>query len=210
MNMKFFNPTIVYKELILLQEIEKNPSITQKELGSIIGAAPSMVNVYIKELEEENYLKREYISTKTVNYKITPEGIKRKNYLLIVYMRELLELYHLAKNNVEEFLSKVEEKGYKNLLLYGAGEVAETIIGVIRDRENSTLNILAVIDDDKEKQGKEILGYKIISTKQIPNYPHDAIIITSYTFEEDIMRRLKDMDYEMSRVIRFFGVGDDI
>lgn len=170
--MKFFNPTIVYKELILLQEIEKNPSITQKELGSIIGgAAPSMVNVYIKELEEEKYLKREYISTKTVNYKITPEGIKRKNYLLIVYMRELLGLYHLAKNNVEEFLSKVEEKGYKNLLLYGAGEVAETIIGVIRDRENSTLNILAVIDDDKEKQGKEILGYKIISTKEIPNYP---------------------------------------
>ncbi len=209
MNMKFFNPTIVYKELILLQEIEKNPSITQKELGSIIGAAPSMINVYIKELEEENYLKREYISTKTVNYKITPEGIKRKNYLLIVYMRELLGLYHLAKNNVEEFLSKVEEKGYKNLLLYGAGEVAETIIGVIRDRENSTLNILGVIDDDKEKQGKEILGYKIISTKEIPNYPHDAIIITSYTFEEDIMGRLKDMDYEMSRVVRFFGVGDD-
>lgn len=208
--MKFFNPTIVYKELILLQEIEKNPSITQKELGSIIGAAPSMINVYIKELEEENYLKREYISTKTVNYKITPEGIKRKNYLLIVYMRELLGLYYLAKNNVEEFLSKVEEKGYKNLLLYGAGEVAETIIGVIRDRENSTLNILGVIDDDKEKQGKEILGYKIISRQQIPNYPHDAIIITSYTFEEDIMGRLKDMDYEMSRVVRFFGVGDDI
>ncbi|NLV75481.1 MAG: hypothetical protein GX023_00570 [Tissierellia bacterium] len=45
-------------------------------------------------------------------------------------MRELLALYYLAKNNVEEFLSKVQQKGYKNLLLYGAGEVAETIVGI--------------------------------------------------------------------------------
>ena len=176
--MKFFNPTNVYKELVLLQEIEKDPSITQKELGNVIGAAPSMVNVYIKELEEQNYLNREYISTKTVNYRITPEGIKRKNYLLIVYMRELLALYYLAKNNVEEFLSKVQQKGYKNLLLYGAGEVAETIVGVIRDSENITLNVLAVVDDDEQKYNTKILGYNIIPRQNIDKYPHDAIIIT--------------------------------
>ncbi|NLV75480.1 MAG: winged helix-turn-helix transcriptional regulator [Tissierellia bacterium] len=33
--------------------------MTQKELGNVIGAAPSMVNVYIKELEEQNYLNRD-------------------------------------------------------------------------------------------------------------------------------------------------------
>lgn len=206
--MKFFNPTNVYKELVLLQEIEKDPSITQKELGNVIGAAPSMVNVYIKELEEQNYLNREYISTKTVNYRITPEGIKRKNYLLIVYMRELLALYYLAKNNVEEFLSKVQQKGYKNLLLYGAGEVAETIVGVIRDSENITLNVLAVVDDDEQKYNTKILGYNIISRQNIDKYPHDAIIITSYAFEDDIINRLKGMGYDMDRVVRFFGVGE--
>ncbi len=205
--MKFFNPTNVYKELVLLQEIEKDPSITQKELGNVIGAAPSMVNVYIKELEEQNYLNREYISTKTVNYRITPEGIKRKNYLLIVYMRELLALYYLAKNNVEEFLSKVQQKGYKNLLLYGAGEVAETMIAVIRDREISSLNVLAILDDDPQKQGTEILGYKIIDRSEIEKYNPDAVIITSYTFEEDIMERLKEVNYDMIRVVKFFGVG---
>lgn len=206
---EFFNPTIVYKEMILLQEIEKNPSITQKELGNIIGAAPSMVNVYIKELEEEKYLKREYISTKTVNYKITPEGVKRKNYLLIVYMRELLGLYHLAKNNVEEFLLKVEGIGYKNLLLYGAGEVAETIIGVIRDKEETKVNVLAIIDDDVEKQGKEMMGYRVIAVDEIGEYEHDAIIVTSYTFEKDIIKKLDNIGYESGKVVKFFGAIED-
>lgn len=197
--MKFFSPTNIYKELMLLQEIEKKPNSTQKDLASIIGAAASMVNVYINELEEKGYLKREYISAKTVNYHITPQGIKRKNYLLISYMRELLDLYRLAKNGVGEFLSKLRDKGYKNILLYGAGEVAETIIGVIRDKEYSSLNVVAIVDDDENKQGKEFMGYKVISSKEIEVFDHDAIVITSYTFEEDIMNRLKEVGYPFDK-----------
>ena len=192
---------------MLLQEIEKKPNSTQKDLASIIGAAASMVNVYINELEEKGYLKREYISAKTVNYHITPQGIKRKNYLLITYMRELLDLYRLAKNGVGEFLTELQYKGYKNILLYGAGEVAETILGVVRDRETD-LNVIAVIDDDKGKQEKEILGYKIISLDEINNYPHHGIIITTYTFEDVIMEKLKAIGYDMNKVIRFFWMGD--
>ena len=163
-----------------------------------------MVNVYINELENKNYLEREYISAKIVNYRITPEGIKRKNYLSISYIRELLDLYQLGKKNVERFLQDIENKGFKTILLYGAGEVAETIIGVIRDRE-STLKVQGIIDDDKNKKDKTMLGYKIITREDIKNYEHDAIIITSYTFEEDIMDKLKEIDYPRDKVMRFFS-----
>lgn len=202
--MKFFSATSKLKELLLLQHIENNPDTTQKEIAEIINGAPSMVNVYIGELEEKNYLVREYQSSKIVYYRITPEGFKRMNYLLITYIRELLDLYKLAKENVEKFLVRVENRGRKNILLYGAGEVAETIIGVIRGRENPGLSILAIVDDDMKKVGKEILGYKIISRDDIDNYTHDSIIITSYTFEDEIIGRLKEIEYPEDRIIRFF------
>lgn len=205
--MKFFSPTSELKELLLLQHIEKNPDATQKEIAKVINGAKSMVNVYIDNLEENGYMVRDYQSAKIVYYNITPEGVKRKNYLLINYMRELLDLYRLAKENVEKFLLEIEERGYSKLLLYGAGEVAETVLGVVRDRETD-LNVIAVIDDDKEKQGKEILGYKIISLDEINNYPHHGIIITSYTFEDVIMEKLKSIGYDMDKVIRFFWMGD--
>ena len=203
--MKFFNPTSELKELLLLQHIESKPDTTQKEIASVVGCAASMVNVYIDNLEEKNYMVRDYQSAKMVNYHITSEGIKRKNYLLISYMRELIDLYQLAKNNVKNFLHGIESKGFNNILLYGGGEVAETIIGVIRDRDTTTLNVIAVVDDSVEKKDKSILGYKIVGRDSIKEYKPDAIVITSYTFEDEIRNRLAQVGYPGDRIVRFFG-----
>ena len=203
--MKFFSPTSELKELLLLQHIEKNPDTTQKEIAKIIGGAPSMVNVYIDNLEEKNYMVRDYKSAKIVYYNITPEGVKRKNYLAITYFHELLKLYRLAEENIENFLIRLENKGYRNVLVYGAGEVAETILGIIKGRTDKPLKVLALIDDDGERQGKELLGYKIISREEINQYEHDGVVITSYTFEDDITKRLKEMEYPKDRIERFFN-----
>ena len=203
--MKFFNPTSDLKELLLLQHIESKPDTTQKEIASVVGCAPSMVNVYIDNLQEQNYMTRDYKSAKIVNYHITNEGIKRKNYLLIQYMRELLDLYQLAKNNVKDFLQGIENKGFNNILLYGAGEVAETIIGVIRDRDTATLNVLGIIDDNVDKIHKVILGYKIVDRDAIKEFNPDAIVITSYTFEDEIRERLSEVGFPAEKIVRFFG-----
>ena len=202
--MKFFSPTSELKELLLLQHIEKNPDTTQKEIAKVISGAPSMVNVYIDNLEEKNYMVRDYKSAKIVYYNITPEGIKRKNYLAITYFHELLKLYRLAEENIENFLIRLENKGYRNILVYGAGEVAETILGVIKGRTDKPLKVLALIDDDEERQGKELMGYKIISREEIKEYEHDGVVITSYTFEDDITNRLKEIAYPDDRIERFF------
>ncbi|HHX61805.1 MAG TPA: hypothetical protein GX707_14045, partial [Epulopiscium sp.] len=187
------------------RHMEVNPDTTQKEMARVIGAAPSMVNVYLNEYEAKKYIVREYISARTVKYRVTAEGLKRKNYLLITYLHELLKLYKLAENNVEGFLGELEEKGYRKILLYGAGEVAETILGIIGAREEGLLEVVAVLDDKKIKHHKEILGYKIISRDEIQDYGHDAVVITSYTFEDEIMEKLKEINYPMSRVRRFFS-----
>lgn len=71
----FFLATQKYKELVILNYIDQNPDTTQKELGNTIGAATSMINAYIEEYEGNGYVKREYITSKTVKYHITPKGL---------------------------------------------------------------------------------------------------------------------------------------
>ena len=186
--MKFFSPTSDLKELLLLQHIEDNSETSQHIIAKVINAAASMVNFYINRLEKKGYLKRDYQSAKIVYYNITDEGIKRKNYLAFSYLRELIDVYRLAKENVLKSVESIVAKGYRNVLLYGAGEVAETIIEVVRDNKDSGLNIVAIVDDDKAKIGTEMLGYKVVSINNISGINHDAIIITSYTYEEDIIR----------------------
>ena len=201
----FLTATTKLKELSLLRHMEMNPDTTQKEMARVIGAAPSMVNVYLNEYEAKKYIVREYISARTVKYKVTPEGLKRKNFLLITYLHELLKLYRLAGDSVEGFLGELEEKGYRKILLYGAGEVAETILGIIRAREGGLLKVVGVIDDDEERREKEILGFRIIGRDHIKDYDHDAVVISSYTFEDEMMGRLKEIGYAEEKVIRFFS-----
>ena len=203
--MKFFSPTSELKELLLLQHIEKKPDTTQKEIAKVVSGAPSMVNVYIDNLEKRNYMVRDYKSAKIVYYNITPEGIKRKNYLAITYFHELLKLYRMAEENIENFLQVLVNKGYKEVLIYGAGEVAETILSVIKTKQNRPLKVVALIDDNIKKYGESLLGYKIISTNEIKKYCHDGIVITSYTFEDEIMNRLKEIGYPEDKIERYFS-----
>ena len=202
--MRFFNPTSELKELLLLQHIEKKPDTTQKILAEVISSAVSMVNVYIVNLENKGYLNRIYKSSKVVYYNITQEGIKRKKLLSITYLHELLDLYRLAEENVENFLKNLENEGYEKILLYGAGEVAETIIGIIKRRTDKRLKIVAIIDDKHEINHTEFLGYKIIPRDDIQNYIHDGIIITSYSFEDNIRKKLEEIDYPEYKIKKFF------
>ena len=203
--MKFFSPTSQLKELLLLQHIENRPDTTQKEIAKVISGAASMVNVYIDRLEENGYIIRDYKAAKIVYYNITQEGVKRKNYLSITYFHELLKLYRLAEDNMKDFLVKLESKGYRNILLYGAGEVAEILLGIIKERRDKPLKVLALIDDKEEKQNKEVQGYKIISIGDIKDYDHDGIVIASYTFEENIRQRLEGIGYPEKKIERFFS-----
>lgn len=202
--MKFFNPTSELKELQLLSHIEKNPATTQKEIAGIINGAASMVNVYIDSLEEKDYLKRDYISLKTVHYNITPAGLKRKNFLSINYLHELIKLYRLAEENIESFFTALEKKGYRNILLYGAGEAAEIMLNVINSKSDRILNVVALVDDNPDIQHSEILGYSIYPPDQISTCPHDAIVITSYAYEDVIREKLEEIGYPSDKVERFF------
>ncbi len=203
--MKFFNRTAQLKELEILQHIENNPDCTQKELSALINATVSMIHKYIEALEEKAYLVREYASRKVVYYRITQSGIQRKNYLTISYTKELMDLYKLAKENVEIFVHHLVKKGYRRVLLYGAGEVAETILNVLRDMDEQLLTVIGIVDDDEKKKNQTMMGYPIIGPEKIKQYPADGIVVTTYAYEDMIMDRLGRNGFDMDKVERFFG-----
>ena len=89
-------------------------------------------------------------------------------------------------------------------MFYGAGEVAETILSVYQKRRKETPKVLAIIDD-QEKTKEEIYGCKVIGRDEINNYTFDGIVITSYTFEDEIKERLEEIDYPKERIELFFS-----
>jgi len=200
----FFKPTVLHKEYMILDMIEKNTNITQREMSKTIGIAVSMVNDYLDEYEKKGFIKRKYLSTKNVEYIITKKGIERRKVLNIWYLKSTHFVYQSAKDDIFNFLNQIIKRGFKKLLLYGAGEVAEIILQVMNDDNSIPLDIVAVVDDDPEKQQKTFVNLPVISINEINKYPHDSILISSYTHHEVIYNKLISINYPKENIIQFF------
>src|SRR5690554_4593666 len=150
----FFNTTALYKEFIILDSIEFDSNITQRDLARLIEGSVSMVNQYLDTCEQKGYITKEYISKKNVSYHITNKGMERKRVLNIRYLSEIQRRYKDAKKDTMLFLNRIIERGIKNIIFYGAGEVAEILLQTINDDNTIPINIIGVIDDDVNKQGE--------------------------------------------------------
>jgi DNA-binding MarR family transcriptional regulator len=203
-NNAFFKPTALYKEFLILDLIEKNQNITQRQMAEALGVAVSMVNQYLDNYEKNGLIKRKKHSTKNLEYFVTKKGVERKKVLNISYLNASLNIYKSAKENIVEFLSQIIDKGYKNILLYGAGEVAEILLQTILIDSQIPINVLAVIDDDVSKQGKILVNSLIIDSSHLNDYDFDGVLISSYTNQKLILDKLLDMNYQEKNILHFF------
>lgn len=202
----FFKPTQLFKEYLILDMIEKDPSITQRVMAATIGTSVSMVNDYLDQFEQDNLIKRQKHSTKTVEYFITKKGTEKRKVLNIAYLNASQQLYNSAKENIEEFLIQIEHNGFKNILLYGAGEVCEILLNAIRGSKVVNIKALAIIDDDLNKVGNKLGSTDILSSSSIKDIEHDGILISSYTNNEIIIKKLIKNGYNPNKLIQFFSL----
>lgn len=200
----FFKPTLLYKEFMILDLIEKDANITQREMSKTIGVAVSMINSYMDSYDKQGLIRRKKHSTKTVEYFVTKKGLERKKVLNISYLNASLNIYKSAKENIVEFLSQIINRGYKNILLYGAGEVAEILLQTILIDSQIPISVIAVIDDETSKQGKILVNTKIISLNNIGEYQFDGILISSYTNQKLILEKLLAINYNKQNILHFF------
>lgn len=113
------------RDLELLEEIERDPDITQASLAEQLGVAVGTVNWHIKRLIEKGYVKVRRAQRRKLRYIITPEGISFRARLAVNYIEQSLRLYRRVRQRVLEHLEQVRAKGYAQIRIEGEGELAE-------------------------------------------------------------------------------------
>lgn len=204
MKESFFESTPVYKKYMLLRILERGRETTQRDIAKELNISVAMANFYVDMLEEEGFLKRNYSSKKTVFYDVTSKGIDYRKNLSIDFLKSSLEVYNIAKLEIVPEIYNIQKKGYRNILMYGAGEVCELLLYVLSTDSKVEINVLALIDDDESKIGKVIGNKPIISPNDIKNYNYDGILISSYRHFANIYKRIKEMNISKEKIINFF------
>lgn len=200
----FFKPTSLYKEYMILNFIENNRCITQREMAKHVGISLSMINIFLDDYETKGLIKRQKHTRKTIEYKLTQNGIERRKLLNMYYLKSSLLLYEKAKESVEKFLIEIENKGNKNIYLYGAGEVAEIFIDTINNSENISMKMMGIVDDDINKIGSYLHFIPIISLTDFIQKYNGGILISSHTNKDNMLKRLKEKNYDFNKIYNYF------
>ena len=113
------------REMTLLEQIERDPDITQASLATQLGVAVGTVNWHIKRLIDKGALKVKRAERKKLRYIITPEGIALRARLTVDYIERSFDLYRRTRQRVKSHLTEVKKAGYSRVRLEGDGDVAD-------------------------------------------------------------------------------------
>ena len=157
--------------LKLLDSIDKEINITQKEAARNIGVAVGLVNSYVKRCIKKGWLKVKNIPAHRYAYYLTPKGFAKKSQLVGQYLSDSLKLYRESKLSYEKIFIECKKKKYSKIYLAGTSDLTEIAILVSKA---TNLEISGIIS--KNKINNNFL-YKKYNFSNLPRNI-DAIVIT--------------------------------
>lgn len=113
------------REMVLLEQIEYDPDVTQASLAAKLGVAVGTVNWHLKRLISKGYVKVKRAQRRKLRYIITPEGIAFRARLTVNYIEQSMHLYRLVRQRAREALIELKRAGYSAVRIQGDGDIAE-------------------------------------------------------------------------------------
>ncbi len=109
----------------LLEQIERDPDVTQASLATQLGVAVGTVNWHLKRLIAKGYVKVKRAERRKLRYIITPEGIAHRARLTVDYIEQSMLLYRRTRQRVRDSLAEVKRAGYDRVYIDGEGDIAD-------------------------------------------------------------------------------------
>ncbi len=185
---KFLKPTEHLRNLQLLEEISQDSTISQRKLSTRLGVALGVTNACLKKMIRKGHIKVKGINHKRIAYYLTPEGFIEKSRLTYNFLQHTVTYYRSLKKNIIAKFDLISKSGIKRILFYGAGEVMEVAFICLKE---TNFELVGIIDDSKDKQGRKIFGFTILKPEDIKSLKPEAVLITSIRYRDKILSNFK-------------------
>ena len=112
-------------DLVILEQLEKDPDATQANLASQMGVAVATINWHLKRLIAKGYVKARRVGRRKLRYIITPEGLALRAHLTFDYIQSSFHLFRLIRQRMQDAITEVRLAGYDRICLEGDGDIAD-------------------------------------------------------------------------------------
>jgi DNA-binding Lrp family transcriptional regulator len=180
-----FKPSERMRDLRLLEEIEQNPRVSQRELSHKFGIALGVTNACIKRMARRGLIRLKGFPPRRIAYYVTPKGFAEKSKLTLHFLSYNIQHYAEMKKLISKKLLEMQADGVKRVLLYGVGDEMEVAYITL---QGVNLSLVGIGDEDEKNWGKIIFGYRVAGSKELRSLKADAVLITS-TKDRDLFAK---------------------
>lgn len=149
------DPEIV---LGLLTSIERDSAVTQRKLAGDLGIALGVTNAYLRRCVRKGLVEVSQVPLNRYAYHLTPQGFAEKSRLTAEYLAYSFDFFRRARRDCSEVLRQCAARGWRRVVLYGAGELAEIAALSAGD---SGIEIVCVVD--KAATGRRCAGLAVVA-----------------------------------------------
>jgi DNA-binding MarR family transcriptional regulator len=186
------------KELNLLQELEKNPICSQRELSNKFGFALGVTNACLKKMVQRGWIRLKDIDHRRLGYFITPKGFSEKAKLSHHLISWSLQHYSVLREIIGQRLQEMEAQGVVRVAFYGVSREMEVAYLLI---QGATMTLVGIVEDPERMNDTKLFGHQLKDVNQVAALHPDAIFVTSLSEQrERIDKVTRLMDPQRVRV----------
>jgi DNA-binding Lrp family transcriptional regulator len=183
-----FKPSDEMRDLRLLEELERNPIVSQRELSHKFGIALWVTNACLRRMARKGLIRIRDLNPRKIGYYLTPKGFVEKTRLTIHLISFRVQHYSELKKVIANRLLEMQRDGRQRVVFYGVSDEMEVAYITL---QGVNLKLVGIVEDDEKIIPRIIFGYEIEPVSRIQELKPDGILITSLTENEPKRDRLK-------------------
>jgi len=185
-----YKPSDKIRDLRLLEELEKNPIVSQRELSHKFGIALGVTNACLKRMARKGLIRIRDLNPRRIGYYLTPKGILEKTRLTIHLISFRVQHYTELKKVISNSLLEMQRDGMQRIVFYGVSDEMEVAYITL---QGVNLKLVGIVDDDEKVTSRIIFGYEIEPVSRVQELKPDCILITSVIENEKKREILKEI-----------------
>ncbi len=182
-----FKPSERMLDLRVLEEIEQNPKVSQRELSNKFGIALGVTNACIKRMARRGLIRLKGFPPRRIAYYLTPKGFSEKSKLMLHFLSYNIQHYAEMKKLISKRLLEMEDEGIRRVAFYGVSDEMEIAYITL---QGSEMKLVGIIDGNETGNGRELFGHKVVGLKEAKNLVLDGILITSLKEQPLVVKNL--------------------
>jgi DNA-binding PadR family transcriptional regulator len=173
-----FRPSEEVRDLQLLEELDRNPITSQRELSHKFNIALGVTNACLRRMARKGWIRIRDLNPRKIGYYLTPKGMLEKARLTFNLVSFRVQNYSELKKIIASRLLEMQRDGRQRIVFYGVSDEMEVAYVTLQGVD---LKLVGIVEDDEKLKHQIIFGHELEPVSRIQGLKPDCILITSLT-----------------------------